>query len=140
MSEPGPDPTKFVDGTPVDLLLTEQAQDFPEAITSAPCSVCGQPIPMRISEYKEMIAMGAPVTHAEHTQVAAPVVKNYRAVVQVFEVADDGTTELVAATTAKATAPTLHAAFDGPLSEDLQGKWIHMAEHSAIGDLPPPPD
>lgn len=110
-----------------------------EALTFAPCAVCGRDIPMRLSEYKEMLALGAPVMHAEHTQTdAPPVLKSYRAVVQVFEVGEDGSQELVAATTAKAEAPTLHAAFNGSLSEDLQRKWLAMAEHSMLGDLPAP--
>jgi len=107
------------------------------AYTSAPCSVCGVAIPMLVTEYKEILALGAPVVHREHSQEPAPVLKTYRAVVQVFEVAADGTQELVASTTAKAQAATLHAAFDDALSADLQGKWLRMAEHTAMGDLPP---
>jgi len=107
-----------------------------EAVTVAPCSVCGVDIPMRISEYKEMIALGAPVVHAEHVNTKPPLVKSYRAVVEVFEVKEDGTLELVAATTAKAHAPTLHAAFADSLSVDLQRKWLTMAEKSSLGDLP----
>lgn len=108
-----------------------------EAVTAAPCSVCGEPIPMRVAEYKEMVALGAPVVHREHAQVAkGPVLRSYRAVVQVYEDAADGTSELVAATTATAQAPTLHAAFADALSVDLQHKWLVMAEKSSLGDLP----
>ncbi|MGV8972205.1 MAG: hypothetical protein ACOH10_07770 [Rhodoglobus sp.] len=106
-------------------------------MTTAPCSICGRPIGMRISEYKEMLALGAPIVHREHTTTAAePILKSYRATVQVYEVSEDGTQELVAATTAKAHAASLHAAFNGPLSEDLQAKWLAMGERSALADLP----
>lgn len=108
-----------------------------EAVIVAPCTICGVGIPMRVSEYKEMVALGAPVIHREHvTANDAPVLKFYKAVVQVFEVAVDGSEELVAATTVKAHAPTLHAAFNGPLSEELQEKWLAMGEKSMIADSP----
>lgn len=112
--------------------------EAPDPQTAAPCSVCGLPVPMLASEYQEMVALGAPVMHREHTTTTnvTPILKSYRAVVQVFEVHDDGSQELVAATTAKANAPTLQAAFADPLSTDLQGKWLAMAEKAAFADLP----
>lgn len=109
-----------------------------EAVTTAPCSICGRPIGMRLSEFKEMVALGAPIMHREHAALdeQEPILKSYRATVQVYEVSEDGTQELVAATTAKAHAASLNAAFNGPLSEDLQTKWLAMGERSALADLP----
>lgn len=109
-----------------------------EAVTVAPCAICGKDIPMRVSEYKEMVRLGAPVIHREHIETeTAPALKSYRAVVQVYEDDEENaTSELVAATTATAHAPTFHAAFAGPLSEDLQRKWLTMGEKSSIADLP----
>lgn len=95
---------------------------------------------MRISEYKEMVGLGAPVMHAEcagHTDTT-PVLRTYKASVQVYEMHDDGTMEMVAATSVKAQAHTLHAAFNGPLSAELQIKWLAMADKSTLADLPTP--
>lgn len=50
-----------------------------EPVTVAPCSICGPDIPMRVSEYKEMVALGAPIVHREHSVTKPePILKSYR--------------------------------------------------------------
>jgi hypothetical protein len=98
------------------------------------CSVCGESMLMPDEDYKEAMRLGAPIRHGHHGQPdAGPVMRRYEARVVIVRVdpgeegEEDTFTELLGVT-ARGEAPSLTAAINGDLSDDLALKWVHVFE------------